>query len=163
MKLLEEGRGDGELARPGVDQVQGTAIAPDLLFRAVPGRCILQDQRLQTIWRYRNPLDAIRGFNALHERRLPERGDHLRRLPEEQTLPPLRLGDIGHEPDRGEWKLQPAKESVAKRVHGRREDITLFITLFQGILPSFRPPPGAVIGSFPPSAGTLLPVREMSR
>ncbi len=106
---LEELGSDRQRLRLGVDTLQSPAVALDLLFRAVARAGVLQHERAQPVRRHGDPLDPVRRLDALDEGRLAQGGEDLGRLVEIEILPPLRLGDVGHQPDGAERQGEAAQ------------------------------------------------------
>ncbi len=92
-----------------MDELQGVAVAGDLLLGAVAGRGRLQDDGLDAPRRRDDTLDAVRGLARLDDRRLAQDLELLGDLGDEEILPAACLTQLldrrelgGVEDERGE-------------------------------------------------------------
>src|SRR3990172_1210286 len=97
----------GKLVRTGMDEVQSLTVPVDFLFWPVLGPCPTDNKRAEPRGSHCDPLDPVRGLNAMDQRSLAQRLQKLGRLPGVQVLPTLGLGDVRQKPN-GLGRISPA-------------------------------------------------------
>ena len=109
VELQHDVRGERHVLVRLVDELQGVAVAGDLLLGAVAGRGRLQDDGLDPPRRGDDALDAVRGLARLDDGGLAQDLELLGDLGDEEVLPAARLTELldrrelgGVEDERGE-------------------------------------------------------------
>ena len=91
-------RGDLQIIRFRVDEIQRSAVAGDLLFGTVFGAGMAEDERAQTVRRNSHAFDAIGRFDTLDERHFAQGFEDLGRLTGVKLLLAFGLGEIVEQP-----------------------------------------------------------------
>ena len=114
VQVFERARCDGQFLVTGVDFIQRAAVALHFLLGAVTRSGVAEDERTQAVGRDRDAFNTVGGFGALDDGGFAERLEHLRRLPGEQFLFALGLGNVIEQPRRAHGQRMVAKAVVAE-------------------------------------------------